>query len=156
MRQSRRSVLLVGCLCGSACDEPPADAGHPRDVLAACGLPEPCTTAVYESVPGVADEPATRCVLAALSGEDPVHVTGLFVTNTGDAGSSRQFDVFRWADGSATCVEDSNDEVTVRACEATTREECRGLAEDDPLPLACNTWPEWGIEQGAPTTAVCH
>jgi hypothetical protein len=113
--------------------------------------------ATYESVPGVADEPATRCVLAALSGTGPVHVTGVFTTNTGDVSSSWRFDVFRWADGTATCVEqDAGDEATVRACEATLTAECRGLAEDAPLPLACNTWPEWDIAQGDATSAACR
>lgn len=143
------------CLLGAACGEPaPQD---PRQVLTDCGLPEPCPEeAGYDLLRMIVHEPETRCVLAALERSGPVHVAAVSYANGGDVSSSYRLDVYRWADGTATCIEDSyGKDLQVYACDTELRAECRDLAEDAPLPENCQNWGDWGIAPGEDVAAAC-
>lgn len=79
----------------------------------------------------------------------------------GDVADTSAVDIFRWQDGSATClswVPDGTPEgmTQVYACEPLTRAECREVAADAPLPELCLDFRNWSSADGMETEAVCH
>lgn len=156
----RRIHVLAIASLALACEDPvtqPAEEEDPREVLEACELPTPCMPIPACPVDGP-DEAAIRCVLAALSGTAPVHVTVSTAWACGDLGDVGgpvidTVDFFRWADGTTTCLSDFG---FVYDCDPVTRAECQDVAADAPLPENCLDPQFWGTENRRETEAVCR
>ena len=155
----RRFALALALLGLVGCPEPEEkpDPPDPLETLEACGLPEPCERApAFDGCDLRDSEEAMHCVLGALSGTGPVHVSvyrklcGPFLEPTG-------VDIFRWEDGTATCLFwNGSDDPRVRTCDGLPVAECRDLDEDAPLPDLCGDWWNWSIQGDGEAEATCR
>ena len=157
----RRLALALALLGLVGCPEPEEepDPPDPRETLEACGLPEPCeVAAAYDGCdPGGFDEAPVRCVLDALSGTGPVHVSVYRNTICGPIPDHTGVDIFRWEDGTATCVFwYASGNSRVRTCDGLPVAECRDLDPDAPLAWPCDDWRDWSIQGDGEAEATCR
>ena len=156
----QRFALALALLDLVGCPEPEKpDPSDPRETLEACGLPEPCeVAAAYDAcLAGGFDEAPVRCVLGALSGTGPVHVSVYRTTICGDISDYTAVDIFRWEDGTATCVFwYASDDIRVRACDGLPVAECRDIDADAPFPEICDDWRNWFLQSDGEAEAICR
>jgi hypothetical protein len=157
-------LILISCGADDA-DEPEPEPTVVEQ-LDACGLPSPCSPwigwngcASYEDVT-YADQDV--CSLAALAGDEPTVIRAYFVVpSCGDLMSSNDMNIYRWADGSMTCVvTDSTGQaggaVACSLADAAPIEGCLAAAQaGEEVTEACLNWHMWGLELGDPVEPEC-
>jgi hypothetical protein len=111
-------------LAFTGCGGPAASAGDggaedPSAQLEECGVPEPCSEqGVFwdRCNPAYEYRESDRCFFEQLEGEDAFMLWASSVALCGDISDGVSYQVFRWQDGTMTCVFDTGDEVTVHEC----------------------------------------
>jgi hypothetical protein len=161
------SMGLAGLLAhGCSSDDPPEDL-NPKEQLDACGLPEACTAwTIWDgcAIPGEGWTYGDHdvCTFESLLVDPPAVVRALhFEPSCGDVAFGERLGLYRWPDGSMTCVlETSAVEFEVRECElpdTTLIESCLAAAQaGEVVSDACLDWQQWGLEMGAEIEPTCR
>jgi hypothetical protein len=164
------AVIPLGC----EGDEPDEIELSPQQQLDACAVSDPCTARItWDACAGPEGEPfqdQDTCALEALLADPPNVVrTTSIDPSCGDSSSGSRVDIYRWADGSMTCVVDnwfsdafggSSSDVTVRACslpDPSTIEACLASAQaGEPASQTCLAFDAWGFELGEQIEPECR
>lgn len=163
----RARAGLLGLLLVSCADEQ-AEAPEPTPIeqLDACGLPEPCTAPVYWDGCGNhaswTYEEHDACAFDLLMTDEPAVIRSTWLSSVcGDIQLGDALAVYRWADGSMTCVRtDGTDQyLLVSTCsvpDTAPFASCLAATQaGDPVTEACLSWHMWGLEFGDPVEPEC-
>jgi hypothetical protein len=158
------AVLLAH---GCSSDDPPVDL-NAKERLDACGLPEACTMwtrwdgcANYEGETYRDDD---VCTFESLLVDPPAVVRAAYTEpSCGDLTFGVKLGIYRWLDGSMTCVLEANEnpgDFDVYECElpdTTVIESCLAEAQADGyVHGGCLDWHNWGLELGAEIEPTCR
>ena len=167
-------MALVGLLVHGGCpsDEPIDEPLTATEQLDACGLLYDCMYGTRwegcANYDGWTYQDEDVCSFESLLGEPPAVVRAVYTEPTcEDASYGARLDIYRWADGTMTCVTREGGgtpggttfDTEVRECElpdSTMMEACLVAAQaGEIVSQACLDWREWGVEFGAAIEPTC-